>query len=919
MADNKVVATSSSDDHLLVGSETTLEESRHVMFKNEEGPHKVDEESRSNRRGRLAGLIRDQKAFRKLSVRHLLVEDDDGADADAEIGPRSLQDSNGKVIGAESKLALANEQRMKSIRDKKISAEELFTLPVEVRIKGLTYTALFNRSEPKIKTVYNSSSLYRLGKKWKRFRGKIPPAKTEEKHILKDINLVFKPGTQYLVLGPPASGKSSLLKAIAGRLHLDKQTKMSLTGTVEYNGKEMNHKKNKEQQKYYIENVVAYIDQLDRHAPRYTVQETFEFAFQCKTGGVAPQRSMQENLKKSGNHDAIKNSEEANEPTDMSSRVRIGLEYLGLYHVKDTFVGDSNVRGVSGGQRRRVTVGEMIMDQTPILCGDEISTGLDAASTYEMVDLATFYGRTQEATRIFALLQPSPETVSLFDEVIVLAEGKILYAGPIDSVEQYFQDLGYAPPPECDVADFLQVLSTPDAAALWSCPESKNGIERTTAYSVDELAEIFVQSEIHRAILKDLNSPHRYVWDDGQRKVVNESDIESNAHIPVHLSSWKAVHRRYANSFPRSAWLNLKRSIILWIRDRRVLIANFLKNAIMGVSVGGVFWQTTDPISILGVLFQSMLFIMLGASTAAPALTDDRVIFRKHFEANFFSPYPFIIGRAISQMPQVRARVSVLVFACVLFTSRLTCYRFQILSDVLVFGSILYFMVGLHLSASSFFVFIAILFSFSLLITQIMAVFAAGASTKSTVQVINSGLLLVCILFGGFIVPPDVIPGYWEWIYWWNPFAWAYRALLLLEFESDDWSDGSAILVSMGFIAPDGNAFPKEWIWYWFAYMAGHYILCVFAAAWALGMYAGSENSSSASSEIVEPTGKGDEKNSNDGESDIPFVPATLTFKDICYDVQASTGKETLRLLNKVTGAFEAGRMCALMGSSGAG
>ena len=85
----------------------------------------------------------------------------------------------------------------------------------------------------------------------------------------------------------------------------------------------------------------------------------------------------------------------------------------------------------------------------------------------------TYYGRLQRQCRVIALLQPSPETVALFDEVIVMAEGKLLYAGPIEDVQGYFEDLGYQPPDTMDVADFLQVLSTPDAATLWKAPNGE--------------------------------------------------------------------------------------------------------------------------------------------------------------------------------------------------------------------------------------------------------------------------------------------------------------------------------------------------------------------------------------------------------------------------------------------------------------
>ena len=111
---------------------------------------------------------------------------------------------------------------------------------------------------------------------------------------------------------------------------------------------------------------------------------------------------------------------------------------------------------------------------------------------------------------------------------------------------------------------------------------------------------------------------------------------------------------KYANSILKSTWLILKRCLIIWRRDRRVLIANAVKNSIMGISVGGVFFQTEDVISILGVLFQGMLFIMLGGMTTAPGFVEERAIFYKHADANFFSPYPFAVGKALSKLPQVR-------------------------------------------------------------------------------------------------------------------------------------------------------------------------------------------------------------------------------------------------------------------------
>lgn len=371
---------------------------------------------------------------------------------------------------------------------------------------------------------------------------------------------------------------------------------------------------------FHIENAISFIDQLDRHAPRLTVDETFEFAFQCKAGGTHIEPAFvktkeQREFVKMLDHDR--------------TRINFVLEALGLLHVRDTFVGNDAVRGVSGGQRRRVTVGEMIVQRTPILCGDEISTGLDATSTYEMVQVLLHLGKIQKMIRVLSLLQPSPETVSLFDEVIILAEGKLLYAGPISQVEEYFASLGYYAPEHVDVADFLQTLSTPDAGNFFDPPPEVNAT-RSTPYTPMELAEIFRNSELGRKIEEDINAPTQHVWKNGM-KSSSHNELELREGLEIQF-----FKRRYNNRFLRSTWLNLKRGLTLWIRDKRVIIAGTAKNVIMGISVGGVFFQvrqrhccfdrrffnslalvsikTDNVVSILGVFFQAALFIMLGTT-----------------------------------------------------------------------------------------------------------------------------------------------------------------------------------------------------------------------------------------------------------------------------------------------------------------
>jgi ABC-type multidrug transport system ATPase subunit len=794
------------------------------------------------------------------------------------------------------------------------------------------------RSNNRIKTVYNTSCLYPIIKRLKhsftgelrhdnahgpslsssrrRHLGPSPSSTavvtTNTKYLLQDINLCLTPGTQYLVLGAPGSGKTSLLKAIAGlllptttatttteeeaatrRLHNDDDNNNINNNTITYNDRMLSDGD------YYIRNAVSYIASTDWHATRLTVYETLAFAYQCLHGPRAI--------------------------GSLSAAVPLALATLGLEDASDKYVGgDLAVRGISGGQRRRVSTGELLMGQAPVLCGDEITTGLDASAAYDMLQVILHYSRLQKQTKVLALLQPSPEMVSLFDEIIVLCESQIIYAGKLDHVERYFGGIGYRCPEFMDIADFLTMVgncpdhfyhhrtttttmtTTTTTASSATTPPPDDGGTGTAATAppqpptASQLAELFRQSPLGTAILDNLAGPSQYVFT--QREVLNNSRHDGS--IISKLADSRFVNRRYANSFGRSTLLIARRFLTLYVRDRRVLIAGAVKNVLMGVSVGGVFFDTTDPLSIHGALFQAGLFIMLGSMQNSTALLHDRLIFYKHRDASFYSAWPFAFGRTLSQIPQV-------------------------LCDTVTFATILYYMIGLadRASVANFSLFLGILLCFALLMNAQMNLFASLVD-KSKFQVYAAVTLLLMMLFGGFIIPPNVIPIYYVWLYWCNPFTWAYRALIINEFRSDRWEDPDQMLRNYGFSSPHAAAsgaaaaFGPEWIGYGVMYMTVYILFCIVGSALAL-TYIRHDRDASATDpaeklDRLPPTLRTDGSSacSSEDSLDMPFTPVTLSFKNLSYVVASSTStatKEPLKLLQNVNGILRPGRMCALM------
>ncbi|KAL0337422.1 UNVERIFIED_CONTAM: ABC transporter G family member 32 [Sesamum calycinum] len=150
----------------------------------------------------------------------------------------------------------------------------------------------------------------------------------------------------------------------------------------------------------------------------------------------------------------------------------IGYKILGLDLCADTLVGDEMIKGISGGQKKRLATGELLVGPSRVLFMDEISTGLDSATTYHIIKYLRHSTRALEGTTVISLLQPAPETYELFDDLILLSEGKIVYQGPRAVVLEFFASMGFSCPDRKNVADFLQeVISKKDQEQYWASPD----------------------------------------------------------------------------------------------------------------------------------------------------------------------------------------------------------------------------------------------------------------------------------------------------------------------------------------------------------------------------------------------------------------------------------------------------------------
>jgi ABC-type multidrug transport system ATPase subunit len=460
------------------------------------------------------------------------------------------------------------------------------------------------RAKQKIKTIRSESIVFKLQAYVKRLmKGSSARVQKVEVTIMDQVNVAFQPGKMYLILGAPGCGKSTLLKMIANTLHTSKDHVVG--GSIHM---ALVHPTD---QHVYWSNLVAYIDQIDRLHPYLTVKETTEFAWKCRTGGTHRRAYYGQGPEIDA---IIKDVDEK-----MTSVHKI-LDVLGLTRVKDTFVGDqSTVRGVSGGEKKRVTVAEILVTATPVICCDEISTGLDAATTFDITHMLAAATRVAETIKIVSLLQPSPETVANFDELIVLAEGKIIYFGPVEDVLEYFQSLGYKIPVRMDVADWLQALPTNEGWIFLNEVDPNHPNEylqyKSKHLTPDQFRERFHDSDIYKALLDIVNGP---------------TDGEAREMIQL------IAKQKYHNTPFKSLQHVMRRECLLWWRDKPAIMAKVIQNTIMGILVGTLFYQNKSPQDLLGVLFQSVFYCSLSAMLLIVSQFPARSIFYKHQDARFF-------------------------------------------------------------------------------------------------------------------------------------------------------------------------------------------------------------------------------------------------------------------------------------------
>jgi ABC-type multidrug transport system ATPase subunit len=729
------------------------------------------------------------------------------------------------------------------------------------------------------------------------------PSKKRVVNILQDISGIVRPSRMALLLGPPSSGKTTFLRALAGVSEKD----LRENGEITYCGHKMTE--------FYPQRTCAYISQHDLHHGEMTVRETLDFAGRCL--GVGTRYDLLAELSRREKDAAIKPDPEIDafmKATAMSGQesslvTDYVLKILGLDICADIMVGDDMRRGISGGQKKRVTTGEMLVGPAKVFFMDEISTGLDSSTTYQIVKYMRQMVHIMDVTMIISLLQPAPETFELFDDIILLSDGQIVYQGPREHILEFFESCGFKCPERKGIADFLQeVTSKKDQEQYWFRKD-----QPYEYVSVQDFVHRFSSFHVGQQMFDAMAAPY-------DKTTAHPAALVKEKFGISNMELFKACLDR--------EWLLMKRNSFLYIFKT-------VQITIMSLIAFTVFFRTEmnvgrleDGTKFFGALFFSLLNVMFNGA-AELALTIFRLpVFFKQRDSLFYPAWAFAVPIWLCRIPI--SLVESLIWIL------LTYYTIGFAPAASRFFRQLLAYIGLHQMALSMFRFIAAL---------------------GRVQVVANSFgtfaILLVFVLGGFIVSRDDIQPWMIWGYWISPMMYGQNAIVMNEFLDDRWGApnpdprinqttvGKALLSSRGMFVDD--------YMYWICVIALFAFSFLFNILFILSLTYLNPLGDSKSVVVEEDDQKKKLRHQASSEGIamatrnapgsrnteislakkgmvLPFQPLSLAFDHVNYYVDMpaemrsqGVDEERLQLLRDVSGAFRPGVLTALVGVSGAG
>ncbi|PYI23072.1 putative ABC transporter [Aspergillus violaceofuscus CBS 115571] len=718
--------------------------------------------------------------------------------------------------------------------------------------------------------------------------------------ILRDFDGLVRNGEMLVVLGRPGSGCSTFLKTLAGEMngiYMDEASQLNYQGI------------SAKQMRKQFKGEAIYTAETDVHFPQLTVGDTLKFAAlsRCPRNRFPGVTKEQYALHM---RDAV-------------------MAMLGLSHTINTKVGNDFVRGVSGGERKRVSIAEATLCGSPLQCWDNSTRGLDSANALEFCKTLNLMTKYAGATVAVAIYQASQSAYDVFDKVTVLYEGRQIYFGPTNEAKAFFTNMGFDCPDRQTTADFLTSLTSPAERIV------KPGYEGKVPQTPDEFAAAWKNSEAHAKLLREIAEYNQ------QYAIGGES-------LGKFIESRKAMqskNQRVKSPYTISLYEQVKLCLIRGFQrlqgDASLTISQLVGNFIMALIIGSVFYNLKDETDSFysrgALLFFAVLLNAFSSALEILTLYAQRPIVEKQSRYAMYHPFAEAIASMLTDMP----------------------YK---IGNAIIFNLTLYFMTNLRRTPGAFFVFLLFSFVTTLTMSMLFRTIAASSRTLSQALVPAAILILGLVIYTGFTIPTTYMLGWSRWMNYINPIAYGFESLMVNEFHNRQFpcsEDGyvpsgngydslplvNKICSTVGAVSGqktvDGDRYlalsfdyynSHKWrnLGIMFAFMIflmGTYLLATeyISEAKSKGevlLFRRGHASSPAAKDVessrqfASPE-KAEQSSGQQQSAAIQRQTAIFQWQDVCYDIKIKG--EPRRILDHVDGWVKPGTCTALMGVSGAG
>ncbi|KAK7415703.1 hypothetical protein QQX98_005738 [Neonectria punicea] len=705
--------------------------------------------------------------------------------------------------------------------------------------------------------------------------------------ILHEVTGQVSPGEMLLVLGRPAAGCTSLLRVLSNH----RESFQEVVGETRYGSMDHNETKKFRQQ-------IVFNTEDDIHFPTLTVNQTMKFALRNKVPRERP-----EHVEKK--HHFVQ---------DMRNNI---LDSLGIGHTKKTKVGNEFIRGVSGGERKRVSLAEVMASQSPLQFWDQPTRGLDSKTALEFVETLRRDADINGKSIVVTTYQAGNGIFDAFNKVLVLADGRVIYYGLRTAAKSYFEDMGFICPRGANVADFLTSVTVKTER------EIAPGFEHRVPNTAEEFERAYKESDtcrLMRELIQQPESLHHQV-----------EDLKMAVDREKRQRRWKLGTRGVYTAGLREQVINCtQRQWKIMMGDRLSLIIKVVSATIQALVCGSLFYNLPDTSESIflrpGVLFFPVLYFLLESMSETTASFMGRPILLRHKRFGFYRPTAFCIANAITDIPVVMLQV--------------TCFTL-----------IIYFMSGMQTDAGKFFTCWIVVNASTICFCQLFRAVGAMFSHFGTASYVSGLLSTVFFVYGGYLIPFSKMHPWFRWIFYLNPGAYAFESLMANEFNGLELDCVSPQYVPFGVGYDNQTADYRgctvlgsesgvingvEYVQQQYSYSAGHIwrgfgiivgLWIFLIALTSLGFEL--RNSHGGSSVLLYKTGART-KRSSDPEMAADQTPerslqttskttkqSTFSWHDLDYYVQYQGAQK--QLLNKVFGFVQPGSLVALMGCSGAG